>query len=450
MQTIQYKDILNWSTRHLTGHSIQYRQHYPLVRLGDVIVRSLDKVKIQDDEEYVRLTVRTNNGGIEQRDSQMGINIGRKIQYRVAGGQLLVSKIDLRSGAVGIVPQKLSGAVVTENFWIYDTVDAKRILLDYIALTISTDKFKFLAQENSNGSTGRLYMQEKVFLDQLIPLPDVTMQRSLIAKYKKIIQRCEDMKRQMVESTQEINTRLFGMLGLCVSQETLQAGRLYMFNSQNLREWSFDKFKSDAVWVTSLYSKVHIGDHPEMFYAVQRGVSPKYSKEGGSDVINQKCVRWYDLDMTFVKQVTPASLSRIPHDSFTQVGDLLVNSTGDGTLGRSAVIRKRNEVGKMYDSHVLLMRVNRDLVDSEYICFLFNSQYVQTQIEHLKSAVATSQTELGVENLKRVDVILPPVEIQRQISAELSQYRSRIPKQETIDNLRERAKKEFEQAIIHD
>ena len=102
----------------------------------------------------------------------------------------------------------------------------------------------------------------------------------------------------------------------------------------------------------------------------------------------------------------------------------------------------------MFDSHVLLLRVNKNIIDPEYLCLLFNSQYVQDQIERLKSAVATSQTELGVENLRKVRIILPPIEKQRTIARELSYMRKRIPGREAMDKLRKKARNDFEQAII--
>ena len=95
-----------------------------------------------------------------------------------------------------------------------------------------------------------------------------------------------------------------------------------------------------------------------------------------------------------------------------------------------------------------MLRVAKDTVDPEYLCFLFNSPYVQNQIEQLKSAVATSQTELGVENLRRVKVIIPSLNEQRTIASELTQIRRRIPSQTNIEEVIDKAKTAFEQAII--
>lgn len=450
MRTVEYKDIVNWSPRHLTGTAIHYHKEYPLVRLGSVIVRSMDKVKIQPDEVYTRLTVRTNFGGIFRRDKKLGKDIGRKLQYRVKGNQLLVSKIDIGRGAVGIVPKELSRAVVTENFWVYDAVDRNKVMLEYLALVLSTTAFITLAAENSNGTTGRQYMQEKVFLDQYVPLPDIAIQHSLVRNFNRVMRRCSKIKAEIPQKERALYERLFEALGLSQTCEILTSGQLHLINSREMQDWSYDKLKSDTAWITPKYADLRIGEHPELFPIVQRGVSPQYTVTAGIGLLNQKCVRWFDLDLAHMKTVRTESLSKHPRELFTKRGDVLVNSTGDGTIGRSAVVRGQNESGRLYDSHVLLLRVNKDAVDPEYLCLLFNSDYVQSQINRLKSALATSQTELGVENLRKVRIILPPIEKQKSISKELNHYRAQIPKIDMVNNMLLKARKEFEHAIISD
>lgn len=448
MRTVEYKDIVNWSPRHLTGSGIRYRNDFPLERLGDVLVRQKDKVRIQPDVEYTRVTLKTNFGGILLRDKKKGDAIGRKLQYRIKSGQLLVSKIDVSRGAVGIVPQMLNGAVVTENFWVYDVLDSQKVLLDYVALLLTTSAFMSLASENSNGSTGRQYMQEKTFLDQYIPVPDIAVQRSLVKEYKRVEKRCSYMSSKAHQMEMELNKKLFEFLGLHQTNEQLSSGQLHIYNSADLNEWSFDKLKTESIWESCKYRKVRIGEHPDIFTLVQRGISPQYATISGTELLNQKCVRWYTLDLQYMKNVTESSLLKHPCEVFTKRGDILINSTGDGTIGRSAVVRKKSECHLLYDSHVLMLRVSKDVIDAEYLCLLFNSPYVQGQIEQLKSAVATSQTELGVDNLRRVQIILPSLQEQKAAAKTLTRIRRRIPSQETIDNIRKNARISFEQTII--
>ncbi len=84
------------------------------------LTRRKDQVLVQESENYSRLTIRLNGGGIILRDRAPGSSIGTKRQFVVRAGQLLLSKIDARNGAFGIVPSECDGAIITGNFWTFE------------------------------------------------------------------------------------------------------------------------------------------------------------------------------------------------------------------------------------------------------------------------------------------------------------------------------------------
>lgn len=88
---------------------------------------------------------------------------------------------------------------------------------------------------------------------------------------------------------------------------------------------------------------------------LNRGVSPKYLDDGGVRVLNQRCIRDHAVNYgqarrhdLKVKPVTP--------ERFVQLGDVLVNSTGTGTLGRVAQVREAPNEATTVDSHVTIVR----------------------------------------------------------------------------------------------
>jgi restriction endonuclease S subunit len=105
------------------------------------------------------------------RDSLLGEKIGTKKQFMVKADQLLLSKIDARNGAFGIVPKDLDGAIITGNFWAYDINDA---LVDneFIRQFVQTESFSEFCKRSSSGATNRRYLDETIFLNQLIVLPN--------------------------------------------------------------------------------------------------------------------------------------------------------------------------------------------------------------------------------------------------------------------------------------
>src|SRR5207247_295207 len=100
---------------------------FPPMPLSKLIQRKKDEIIIQELETYSRITIHLNGRGISVRDKVLGRNIGTKRQFVVKAGQLVLSKIDARNGAFGVVPTTCDSAIITGNFW---TFDVNQELLD--------------------------------------------------------------------------------------------------------------------------------------------------------------------------------------------------------------------------------------------------------------------------------------------------------------------------------
>ncbi len=84
---------------------------------------------------------------------------------------------------------------------------------------------------------------------------------------------------------------------------------------------------------------------------ISRGITPKYTDRSEQIVVNQKCIRNHSLDLSLARSHLPKSIN----DKWIKFGDLLINSTGDGTLGRSAQVWfEPNNL--TVDSHVTIVR----------------------------------------------------------------------------------------------
>ena len=88
---------------------------------------------------------------------------------------------------------------------------------------------------------------------------------------------------------------------------------------------------------------------------LSRGISPKYVDVGGVLVINQKCVRDFKVDLSKARRHDDGQ--RGINGRELRIGDLLVNSTGVGTLGRVAQALTLDEP-TIVDSHVTLSLIH--------------------------------------------------------------------------------------------
>jgi type I restriction enzyme S subunit len=137
---------------------------------------------------------------------------------------------------------------------------------------------------------------------------------------------------------------------------------------------------------------------------LNRGISPKYLEVGGVVVINQKCIRSFSIDLTKARRHDP--LQRRIDGRRLAVGDVLVNSTGVGTLGRVAQVLALSETA-IVDSHVTVVRAGPCL-SWTYLGLWMMRQ--QTQIEAMGEG-STGQTELPRSKLAELRLTAPPTSV---------------------------------------
>ena len=290
-------------------------------------------------------------------------------------GQFLLSKIDARNGAFGVVPEELEGGVITGNFWTFD-VNYNIINPYFLQLITKTKQFQDLSQSASVGTTNRNYLQEESFLNFSIPLPSISEQETIVKNYYDKITQATTYEQQAETLEKNIETYLFESLGIeqKTEQKTKKKG-LQFVEFYKMDFWGVDKIKLDKGLHSSRYEVTSIGDFPELLVTCFRGKSPKYTEVSSKFILNQKCNRWNSIDFSFVKSVDEDWYNNIDEDFFTKEGDILVNSTGEGTIGRATYITKNYE-GLIYDSHMLLLRLNRSIYNPILFVDLFNSPFL--------------------------------------------------------------------------
>lgn len=186
ISTVPYSGLFNWSVQYLNDSKIAFSKAYPMMRIGEFLKRNKTAVAIDDDVIYKRPRIRVRNGGISLRDEILGEKIGTKSQFLISKGQFLLSKIDARNGAFGVVPEKLDGGVITGNFWTFD-VDYSIVNPHYLTLLTTTDAFIQFCEQASNGTTNRHYLQEPLFLNIKVPVPSLEEQNELVKTYNDIM-----------------------------------------------------------------------------------------------------------------------------------------------------------------------------------------------------------------------------------------------------------------------
>ena len=150
---------------------------------------------------------------------------------------------------------------------------------------------------------------------------------------------------------------------------------------------------------------------------LSRGKSPKYSEIKKYPVFAQKCnLKSGKLSLDTAKFLDERTLSKWRDEYKLRNNDILINSTGTGTVGRVGIFSEqilRNYPFIVPDSHISVVRTFSN-IDSYYIYYLMCSSIIQQYIED-NLAGSTNQKELYIGVLEKLLLPLPPLSEQQRI-----------------------------------
>ena len=154
---------------------------------------------------------------------------------------------------------------------------------------------------------------------------------------------------------------------------------------------------------------------------IKRGKSPKYISQSTIQVFAQKCnVKTGGINMKLALFLDPAVIDKYPLDEYMCNGDIVINSTGRGTMGRVGIFYDTDRIDDMVvvpDGHVTVIRAC-DNIDYKYLYYFIkqNQKYLEMQ-----GAGSTNQTELKPVTIASLMLPLPPLAEQQRIVAKLEE-----------------------------
>lgn len=164
-------------------------------------------VPVAPDGHYKQITARLWGKGLTLRGEVPGAAIAAPRQFCAKAGQFLISRIDARHGAFGIVPSELDGALVSNDFPCFD-IDASTVLPHYFEWYSRTPQFVDLCRRASEGSTNRVRMKEEKFLKMTVPLPSLEEQRRIVQRLDMVAALVADRRRAIETAERETHALL--------------------------------------------------------------------------------------------------------------------------------------------------------------------------------------------------------------------------------------------------
>lgn len=159
---------------------------------------------------------------------------------------------------------------------------------------------------------------------------------------------------------------------------------------------------------------------------IRRGKAPKYADESGTLVFAQKCnTKSNGIHVELALFLDERTLGKYPVDEFLQDGDVVINSTGTGTLGRVGFYRDDDNPHSLPivpDSHVTVVRAARAIQPFYLYAYI---KTCQGELEQMGEG-STNQKELKPNAIKSLLVPIPPIAEQERIASKIKATFSQI------------------------
>lgn len=188
------------------------------IPLSAILRKSEESITIDSAETYRQVTVKLWGKGVTQRGVVSGAEIAASRQNVVREGQLIVSRIDARNGAIGIVPSELDGALVSNDFPTFD-INRDLVIPEYLGWFCRTDSFVDECRHASEGTTNRVRLKEDRFLDRKVRVPELLQQQEVVGFLSKLSTEIEKVQL----ATQEQGALLQSLLSAKFNELCMEA-----------------------------------------------------------------------------------------------------------------------------------------------------------------------------------------------------------------------------------
>jgi type I restriction enzyme S subunit len=153
---------------------------------------------------------------------------------------------------------------------------------------------------------------------------------------------------------------------------------------------------------------------------IKRGKAPKYEEKSDTLVFAQKCnTKAGYIDISKAKFLDQSTLKKYTDEDYLSYNDIIINSTGTGTLGRIGIYMESDDaygIKIVPDSHITIVRAMSSEMNSRYVYYFL--KYHQSYFEN-SGVGSTNQKELKPEVISTFLVAVPPIEEQNNIVSKI-------------------------------
>jgi len=438
-----FEELSNWDILYNIDKEIRSNNlNSQSIALGNLINLVKNFIKIEEGEEYRRIIVRRHGKGLKWRNSEpiLGKNIKTKKQQLLKKGQLIVSRIGADYGAIAIVTEEFSKAIVSLDYFVFDYMENK-INPEYLFLISTSQPFINILNKYSTG-TVQTRISLQTFLEIKIPVPSIFEQDNLINKYNKKIQIAEEEEKFISQKIDRIKSRFLFALGLSPNLIVSKNINFSVSNFDMIKDW----FIGDSDWIykelkSTNFKVKKIGTYLDLS-------SKKFYPE---ELNINRYIHLSDIDSD--KGITRSSIYsnadlKNKKSQIVQKGDLMI-STIFTDIPKITIVPSKYHNTIVPDS-VIVIKPKSNLYNLEFYNLFFQTPIMIKQFKNASSL--TNSFKLKKSQLKNFLIITPDISFQNRLIDELSEivdFKNLNTLYNRPDEIKQAARKDFENAVLN-
>ena len=443
LKLVSFKDFALWDVKRLVAERIA--SVFPIVSLRDYIREENTKIRpaLEPEKEHKILGV-NNIDGIFDAYTQLGKEI--KQPYKIMReGFLAYNPYRINVGSIGLKTKEHNNDLISPAYVVFSCKNG--LNPDFLFKLFKTDRFNKVIRDNTTGS-----VRQNLTIDILktleIPFPKPAEQEAILKEYYTKIEAANNLENELNKFIETYENTLFEHLGIAKIPVKQATNSLQFINLVNTSRWGYQYLlnheQSERLLDTSKF--------PQKLLSSLVLLNPitsfsELKKEDKISFLPMECVS--DLYGEVIEYRDGKVQSSGGYTKF-QEGDLLWSKITPCMQNGKSCIVENLENGFGYGSteyHVI-----REKEDSEiHLRFLYHilrTKYVLTNATFHFTGSA-GQQRVPIEFLANLNVPLPSIDEQKEISKELDKLiADRKVKQVKVNELKEQAIKDFEAKIF--
>jgi type I restriction enzyme S subunit len=417
---------------------------YEYVKLGELLKQVKRVVDLNSTTEYKLLGVKSYGLGAFHREVKKGNEIKAKFLWQLKEGDFVYSRLGASSGSFCLLSKDFENYFVSNEFPTFIS-NSHKFNPQYLNLILTSKRFYEKLKDFNTGSALKRFHEEK-FLSLQIPLPSIKEQETLVVNYYSKIEQAKILEYKASDLEVEIEKYFFSVLGIDERKDFEIKKGLNLIEYANLSKWSLNHINKDVYDFESAKFKTERLKNLLTFF--EGGKTPSKSRK---DFWDGKIYWTSPKDFNGRISIDKAE-DKITQLAVKEAGMKVYPKGIFLSVFRSGILQHSfptaiTEMETAINQDLKAYSLNEDVIDKKY--YLYFVHTFKKYILSLASKKSVTVESINTEDFFEIQIPLPPLNIQKEISSKINQLREEIKHLKLLKvNSELNAINEFEKAIF--